>query len=192
MDYKAIVIGASAGGMEALKTILSKLPANFSIPILVVQHLKSGVNSNVKKYFQKYCKIEIVEAQSCMKIENSKAYFAPPDYHMLVEKNNTLSLSIEEKVNFSRPSIDVLFETAADAYGSELIGIILTGASSDGSNGLFAIKKRGGLCIVQNPKTAFMEVMPTEAIKKVNVEYILSLDEIANSLINFKNLRQGR
>jgi two-component system chemotaxis response regulator CheB len=109
--------------------------------------------------------------------------------NLLVEKNKTLTLSVEEKMNYSRPSIDVLFETAADAYGKELIGVILTGASSDGSNGLLEIKNKGGLCIVQDPKTALMNIMPSEALKKVEADYVLSLEDIADALIHYKDLK---
>jgi two-component system chemotaxis response regulator CheB len=189
VSFKAIVIGASAGGMEAIKSILSRLPADFSLPIIIVQHMKAGKSSNTEDYFKRYCKINIKEAESNMKIKKGVAYFAPPNYHLLVEKNKTLTLSVEEKMNYSRPSIDVLFETAADVYKKELIGVILTGASSDGSNGLLEIKNKGGLCIVQDPKTALMNIMPSEALKKVEADYVLSLEDIADALIGFKDLK---
>lgn len=187
MSFKAIVIGASAGGMEAIKAILSRLPADFALPIFIVQHIKAGKNSNTVDYFKRYCKIEIKEAESNMKIKKGVAYFAPPDYHLLVEKNKTLTLSVEDKINYSRPSIDILFETAADVYGKELIGVILTGASNDGSNGMLEIKNKGGLCVVQDPKTALMDTMPSEALKKVDADYVLSLEKIADVLVHYND-----
>lgn len=188
MSYKAIAIGASAGGVEAIRKILSALPSDFPLPILIAQHLQAQKNSHTEDYFRKYCRICIKEAESNMEIKGGTVYFAPPDYHLLAEKNGTLSLSTEGKVNYSRPSIDVLFETAADAYESKLAGIILTGASNDGSRGLAEIKRRGGLCIVQDPKTAFMETMPASALKLINADYVLSLEEIVDLLVKLPKL----
>ncbi len=192
MSFKAIAIGASAGGMEAIKTILSKLPQNFSLPILIVQHIKASKSTNTVDYFKKYCKIQIKEAEGYMPILPGNAYFAPANYHLLVEKDHTLSLSVEEKINHSRPSIDVLFETAADVYGEGLIGVLLTGASSDGSEGILQIKKRGGLCIVQDPVTAYMDTMPKAALSIIKPDYILSIEKIANALIHYNKLEYLR
>ncbi len=189
MSVSIIVIGASAGGMETIKKILSELPKNFSIPIVVVLHLMSGKESEIVKLLQNNCKIEIVEATINSKIEKGMAIFAPPNYHILIEKNGSYSLSTESKINFSRPSIDILFETAADAFGSEVVGIVLSGASSDGSKGLLEIKNKGGTCIVQDPKTAVFDTMPKKAIESVEVDYILSPKEIAKYLILTNTLR---
>jgi len=191
MGFKAVVIGASAGGIDVLKNILSKLPSNFVLPIIIVLHMKDDKHSNISEYFRNHCNLEVKEAENYMQIKKSEVYFAPPNYHILVEKNETLTLSVEDKVNYSRPSIDVLFETAADVYGKDLIGIILSGANGDGSEGLLEINKRGGLCIVQDPKTAEMDKMPIEAINKVDTDYILTVDGIAEALIEYTNLKRN-
>lgn len=183
MRYKAIVIGASAGGMEAIKVILSMLPKSFSVPIFIVQHLLAGKQTKIEDYYKKYCSLRICEAESLMPIEKATVYFAPPDYHMLIEKNMTISLITDAKVNYSRPSIDVLFESAADCFTNSLIGIILTGASKDGSEGLLAIKNKGGLCIIQDPSTAHIDIMPKAALNRTNTETVLKLNEIADFLI---------
>ena len=191
MGFKAVVIGASAGGIDVLKNILSKLPSNFVLPIIIVLHMKDDKHSNISEYFRNHCNLEVKEAENYMQIKKSEVYFALPNYHILVEKNETLTLSVEDKVNYSRPSIDVLFETAADVYGKDLIGIILSGANGDGSEGLLEINKRGGLCIVQDPKTAEMDKMPIEAINKVDTDYILTVDGIAEAQIEYTNLKRN-
>lgn len=183
MQYKAIVIGASAGGMEAIRSILINLPLKFEVPIVIVQHLSPNSNGYLIEYLNKECKLTVKEAEDKEKIVPGYVYIAPPNYHVLIENDTTLSLSVEEKVNYARPSIDVLFETAADAYGSELIGIILTGANNDGSKGLRKIKERGGLAIVQDPDTAEINSMPKAAIQLTDVDYILSIDEITKKVI---------
>ncbi len=180
--YKAIVIGSSAGGMDALRIILSALPEDFSLPILIVQHVSPSSDNYITKYLDKLCKLNIKEADEKENIQVGKVYFAPPNFHLLVEKDNTLSLSTDSRVNFARPSIDILFETAAWAYGSSLIGIVLTGANFDGSNGLKIIKDFGGLTIVQDPKTAFSPTMPKCAIAATKVDHILPIDKIGEFL----------
>ena len=128
MKPKAIVIGSSSGGLSALKTIFSQLDSNFSIPIIVVQHISPHSDNYITSYLDKICKIKVKEVNEKEVIENSVIYFAPPNFHILIEENHTLSLSTEERVNFARPSIDVLFETAVYAYVPHLVGIILTGS----------------------------------------------------------------
>ena len=127
MKYRAIVIGASAGGMDAIKTILMPLQKEFAASILIVQHLSSQSDDYMARYLNKICKINVKEAEEKEKILPGNAYIAPANYHLLVEKDETLSLTVDPKVNYSRPAIDVLFDTAAEVYGNELIGIILTG-----------------------------------------------------------------
>jgi two-component system chemotaxis response regulator CheB len=183
-DFKAVVIGVSLGGMEALKSIFESLPKRFPVPIIVVQHLSPHSNSYLAKYLDECCDILVKEAEEKEKVVAGTAYIAPPNYHLLIEKDETLSLSVEPKVNFARPSIDILFESAADTYGEKLIGIILTGANHDGSVGLKCIKKLGGLAIVQNPETAYMNLMPKSAINETEVDFILNLEEIAQKLID--------
>lgn len=181
--YKAIVMGTSMGGMNALKSILTKFSKNFPVPILIVQHISSHSNGFLAEYLNDICKIEVKEADEKEKAMPGYAYIAPPNYHLLVEKDGYLALSVEDKVNFARPSIDVLFETAADAYGHELIGVILTGANKDGAKGLKMIKEKGGLIIVEDPTTAESTMMPISAINETKVDYILTLQDIGD-LIN--------
>ncbi|CUU48197.1 chemotaxis protein CheB [Clostridium beijerinckii] len=183
MKYRAIVIGASAGGMDAIKEILLALPINFAAPVIIVQHLNSHSNGYIIKYLKKLCKINVKEADEKEGILPGNVYIAPPNYHLLVEKDETLSLTVDNKENYSRPSVDVLFESAAEVYRYELIGIILTGANRDGSNGLRRIKELGGVTIVQDPDTAEVYFMPKSAINTTEVDYILTLDKINAKII---------
>ncbi|UII31014.1 chemotaxis protein CheB [Fulvivirga ulvae] len=181
--YEAIVIGTSAGGTKLLKSMVSKIPSHFSIPLIVVQHIAPGSNSYWVKLLDSLSAIKVKEADEKEKIEKGTMYLAPPDYHLLVEHDRTFSLAVSEHVNFARPSIDVLFETAADAYKNKLIGVILTGYNSDGATGLKKIKENGGLAIAQTPESCEAPSMPKAAIEAANPDFILSPDEISNLLI---------
>ncbi|MGZ3306456.1 MAG: chemotaxis protein CheB [Asticcacaulis sp.] len=176
---EAIVIGASAGGIKALGTILPALPRDFSAPVMVVIHLPPARRSIVADLFAGKCALDVREADDKEPIVPGAVYFAPPDYHLLVEAGGSLSLSSEEPVLFSRPSIDVLFETAADAYGESLIGIVLTGASSDGANGLKAITDAGGRAIVQTPSSAYAAAMPEAALRACPQACVMDTEAIA-------------
>ena len=176
---QAIVIGASAGAVEALSALLPSLPADFPVPIMVVVHLPADKKSAMVELFQAKCHMRVHEAEDKMPIEPGTVYFAPPDYHLLVEKNKILSLSSEEPVLFSRPAIDLLFETAADAYGEDLVGIILTGANQDGAQGLKTIVDNGGTALVQEPVSAQASAMPEAALKLCPNAQRLSLAHIA-------------
>jgi len=175
---EAVVVGVSAGGLYALKKLLPALPSTFSRPMLVVQHMSPHSDNYMVRMLNDLSQIAIKEADEKEPVLPGTVYFAPPDYHLLVEADYTLSLSMEEKVNYSRPSIDVLFETAADVYGSHLLGIILTGANADGANGLLAVKKKGGYTVVQNPDDAESPAMPKAAIERTKPHKILTLNEI--------------
>jgi two-component system, chemotaxis family, protein-glutamate methylesterase/glutaminase len=179
---EAVVIGASAGALEALSVILPTLPVNYGLPIMVVVHIPPDKRSVLAELFAAKCALKVVEAEDKTPLEAGTIYFAPPDYHLLVETDKSLALSADEPVLFSRPSIDVLFESAADIYGPGLIGIILTGANQDGALGLKAIAEAGGIAIVQNPETAFQDAMPDAAINAVPKADILSLASIATYL----------
>jgi len=183
MQYKAIVIGVSAGGMNALGQIIPRLPADFPLPVIVVQHISPQSDNYMIRHFNNISKIRVKEADEKEKIKPGTVYFAPPNYHLMVENDFTFSLSVEERVNFSRPSIDVLFDTAVEAYWGSLIGIILTGANNDGSNGLKRIKECGGFTIVQNPDNSEVSAMPEAALKLVKVDKILDVDKIAGFLM---------
>ena len=184
MQYQAIVIGVSSGGMSALKIIFSALPANFALPIIVVQHVGPRSDGKWIDLLNAKSLLTIKEADEKETVEKGTIYFAPSNYHLLIEKDKTFSLSVEERVNFARPSIDVLFESAAEAYKTALIGVILTGANHDGAQGLKLIKEFGGLAIVQNPETAETGYMPRAAIAAVAPDFIGSLIDIAQYLIH--------
>lgn len=184
--YGAIVMGASAGGMGTMQQILPRLGKDFQIPICIVQHIGKTDDNYLVTHFQQCCALEVKEASDKEKITAGTIYFAPSDYHLLVAEDKTLALSVDEKVNFSRPSIDVLFQTASEAYCSDLIGIVLTGANSDGAQGMKTIAENGGLSIVQSPKTAAVGIMPTAAIMATEVDYVLPLDEIAPFLTSLE------
>ncbi len=178
--YNAIVIGASTGGLKVLETILSRLPNGYFIPIMIVQHRAKEADDYMCRHLEKFCTLTIKEAEDKEVIQPGYVYIAPGDYHLLVEMDKTLSLSMEPSVNYSRPSVDVLFETAAEAYREKLVGVVLTGANQDGSMGLKKIKDFNGLAVVQQPDTAEASRMPLEAIATVeSIDYILTVEEIA-------------
>lgn len=177
--YSAVVIGASAGALSALSEILPKLPEGLKIPILIVVHLPPDKESILAELFSSKCKLPAKEAEDKEIIEAGMIYFAPPDYHMLVENDKSISLSVDDPVLFSRPSIDVLFESAADAYGEEVVGIILSGANNDGANGLKMVAEMGGITLIQQPDSASSKDMPKAAIKACPQAKVLSLNEIA-------------
>jgi two-component system chemotaxis response regulator CheB len=179
---EAVVVGASAGALEALSVILPALSADFGLPIMVVVHIPPDKRSVLAELFAAKCALKVVEAEDKVPLEAGTIYFAPPDYHLLVETDRSLALSADEPVLFSRPSIDVLFESAADVYGPGLIGIVLTGANQDGALGLKAIADAGGITIVQAPGTAFQDAMPQAAIDTVPTAQILTLASIATYL----------
>jgi len=183
MRYEAIVIGVSSGGMTALKFIFSVLPAGFNLPIIIVQHINAHSDNEWIKLLNNKSNLTIKEADEKEKIENGNVYIAPANYHLLIESDKTFSLTIDEYVNFARPSIDVLFESAADAYKDKLIGIVLTGSNNDGTKGVKRIKELGGTAIIQDPETAESSIMPASAIAAIEPDYILSLEKIVQLLI---------
>lgn len=183
---EAVVIGASAGALEALSAILPALPAHYRLPVMIVVHVPPGKKSLLAELFQAKCHIKVHEAEDKEPIIGGTAYFAPPDYHLLVETEKILSLSNEEPVFYSRPSVDVLFESAADAYGPGLTAVVLTGANQDGSKGLKAVTAAGGTAIIQTPAGAYARAMPEAAIAECPDARILSLNEIALYLQNLE------
>jgi two-component system chemotaxis response regulator CheB len=178
----AIVIGTSAGGVEALSVLLPSLPAGLRAAVLIVLHLPRERPSLLVDIFTPKCRLPVREAEDKQPIEPGVVYFAPPDYHLLVDSGPRVALSADEPVNFSRPSIDVLFESAADIYGTRLIGIILTGANHDGALGLEAVRRAGGVTIVQEPESAQVPAMAEAALKRGPVDQVLSLEQIAEWL----------
>jgi two-component system chemotaxis response regulator CheB len=182
MRAEAVVIGASAGALEALSLILPSLPAQYGLPVMIVVHIPPDRKSILAELFREKCAIRVVEAEDKEPICGGTAYFAPPDYHLLVEKDKSLSLSNDEPVLYSRPSVDVLFESAADAYGPGLIAIILTGANADGAQGLKAVVEAGGTAMIQRPDDAHAAAMPQAAMALCPTACVLPLDEIARRL----------
>jgi two-component system chemotaxis response regulator CheB len=179
---EAVVIGASAGAFDALTAILPLLPDGYRLPIMIVVHMPMDKKSVLAELFQRTCKIAVREAEDKEPIESATAYFAPPDYHLLVERTGSLALSSDKPILYSRPSIDALFESAADAYGAGLVGIVLTGANSDGAIGLKAVLQAGGTAIVQDPLQAYASAMPEAALATNTGAMKLSLNEIAEYL----------
>lgn len=188
-QFAAIVMGSSAGGIKALSTVLESLPKNFPLPIIIVQHLHPNSNGYLVHILSAKSALRVKQAEEKEYIIDGVVYLAPPNYHLLIEEDRTFSLSLEERVNFSRPSIDVLFESAIYAYRHQLIGVILTGANSDGSSGLKKIKQVGGYAIVQDPNTAEAEAMPRSAIMATQVDKILPLDNIGSHLLHLVELK---
>jgi two-component system chemotaxis response regulator CheB len=181
-----IVIGCSLGGMHALQVILRSLRRDFCVPIAVAQHRHKKSDEGLPAYFRRETDLEVVDAEDKQWIEAGHVYLAPADYHLLIERNGVrgeLSLSVDDAVRHSRPSIDVLFESAADAYRDRLIGIVLTGANDDGARGAARIKARGGIVVAQDPTTAEAPAMPRAAIEASPVDRILLLEEIGPFLI---------
>jgi two-component system chemotaxis response regulator CheB len=176
---EAVVIGSSAGALEALSAILPALPARFGLPLIVVVHVPADKPSLLAELFRARCRVAVREAEDKEPIREGTVYFAPPDYHLLVETERTLSLSVDEPVLYSRPSIDVLFESAADAYGSGLIAIILSGANHDGARGIKAVVESGGVAVIQSPEEAFSRAMPEAAMAACPNARVLPLSGIA-------------
>ncbi len=190
MEYEAIVIGVSSGGMNAMKIMFSLLPENFNTPIIIVQHRGANSDNLLIKILNDKSNLPIKEADEKEKIENGNVYIAPPNYHLMIERDKTFSLTVDEPVNYARPSIDVLFESAAEAYRDKLIGVILTGSNSDGTVGFKKINEYKGLTIAQDPKTAESAYMPASAIAAIKPDYILSLEEIIKLLIKIDNPKE--
>ncbi|WP_236209539.1 chemotaxis protein CheB [Pseudomonas tohonis] len=171
----AVVVGASAGGVEALLTVFSGLPAGYGLPLVCVLHLPESRDSLLADLFGRRLALRVKEAQDKEDLSPGTLYFAPPGYHLSIESDHSFSLSREEPLHYSRPSIDVLFESAADSYRERLVGVLLTGANQDGAAGLAAIKRAGGLSIVQEPAEAQVPTMPESALATHVPDYILPL-----------------
>jgi two-component system chemotaxis response regulator CheB len=183
MQFGAIVIGVSSGSINALKCIFSALPVSFSIPIIMVQHISANSDNEWIKLLNNKSNLTIKEADEKEKVESGHVYIAPTNYHLLIENDKTFSLTINEYVNFVRPSIDILFESAAEAYKNKLNGIVLKGSNNDGAKGIKRIKELGGMVIIQDPETAESPTMPASAIAAVEPDYILSSEKIVELLL---------
>lgn len=179
--YSTVVIGASAGGVQALLEIIPRLPRSYAGAVIIVHHIKRG-GGELAGLLNAASILPVKEAEDKETIEDGRVYIAPSDYHLLIEDDKTFALNCDPCVNYARPSINVLFESAARVYSAALVGVILSGANEDGANGLRAIKEAGGVAVVQNPDTAEISTMPRAAIAATTVDHILSLPEIASFL----------
>jgi two-component system, chemotaxis family, protein-glutamate methylesterase/glutaminase len=186
--FSTLVIGGSAGSIEALTTILPALDAACGLAVAVVVHLPRERPSRLAELFATKCQLTVVEAEDKQPFEAGNIYFAPPDYHLLIERGERLALAVDELVHYSRPSIDVLFESAADLYGASLFGIVLSGANEDGAAGLAAVARGGGFTLVQEPATASASAMPAAALRAVPGSRALPPREIAAIL---REIRDG-
>ena len=179
-----VAVGTSLGGLNALTALLRDLPATFPVPIVVVQHRTvSADGGGLTQLLQEHARLQVVEAEDKMVLQSGTVYIAPADYHLLIEEVGMLALSTEAPVRSARPSIDVLFETAAEAYGPSLVGVLLTGASADGAEGLARVKARGGKAIVEDPSTAECRTMPAAGLAATAVDYVLPLAKIGDHLV---------
>ena len=173
-DIDAVAIGASAGGVEVLSVLLSSLPASCRASFFIVMHIPRERPSLLAEVFNARCALPVREAEDKEPVQPGTVYFAPPDYHLLLDRGPILALSSDEPVHFSRPSIDVLIESAADIYGERLLGLILTGANQDGAAGLAAVGRAGGRTVVQDPESAAVAYLPQAALQQGPVDFILS------------------
>jgi len=182
-EIDAVIIGGSAGGLEAMLRIFSVLPAGYRLPLIALLHLPDNNDSRLAEVFAARLAVPVEEALDKTRIVPGTLYVAPGGYHLLVEQDLSLALSCEAPVHYSRPSIDVLMESAADAWGERLAGILLTGANDDGAEGLARIGEQGGLTVVQDPAEAAIPTMPRAAIKRRAPDLVLTLDQIRALLI---------
>lgn len=179
--YDIVLVGTSWGGLSAMRELVAGLPDGFALPLVVVQHRHRESDHLLASLLQDRTSLHVCEVEDKAPIEPGSVFVAPPDYHLLVE-DGYFSLSTDEPVRFSRPSIDVTFESAADAYGSQAVGVVLTGANADGAVGLRRIYDRGGLAFVQRPDTAESPAMPAAAAEAVPRAQVLTIPEIAAAL----------
>jgi two-component system, chemotaxis family, protein-glutamate methylesterase/glutaminase len=188
VSYSVVVVGTSWGGLVALSTLLHGLPADFDIPIVVVQHRGKDTERLLTDLLQDATGLNVCEIEDKEPLTAGTVHIAPANYHVLIEEGH-LSLTTDDLVRFSRPSIDVMFMSAADTYAARAIGIVLTGANEDGSRGLAQIARRGGVALVQDPKTAEIPIMPMAAIKAVPSAETLPLAALAPKLIELSRER---
>ncbi|WP_460123655.1 chemotaxis protein CheB [Pseudomonas sp. S2_C03] len=185
---EAIVIGASAGGVEALMGLLGPLRQGFTLPIIVVLHLPDERRSQLAEVFARRVAMRVEEAGDKSPVEAGTLYFATPGYHLSIEQDRSFSLSLEDRVHYSRPAIDFLFESAADAYGPSLAAVLLTGANRDGAKGLAQVQRQGGLTIVQDPTEAQVATMPLAALDTHQPDHILPIHGIGRLLAELERI----
>ncbi len=190
-QYKAIVIGGSAGSFQVINKILNGLPVDFELPIIMCLHRLKHVRQGFVEALNLKSSTIVEEPEDKEPIRKGKIYLAPANYHMLIELGHTFALSTDEMVNHSRPAIDLTLETAAYVYKSKLIGILLSGANKDGAMGMKKIKDWGGLTIVQDPKECMIDTMPTAAMKATQIDHVWTTQKILQFLIDINKNRKS-
>ncbi len=183
-QIKLVVIGTSAGGIDALKHIFCSLCEGFNIPIAAVIHISQETGNGLTELLNRYSSLPVSYPEDKEKIEKGRIYIAPPDYHLLIEKGCSFSLNVDDKVNFCRPSIDVLFESASYILMQNIIAVLLTGSNRDGASGIAEIKRNGGLAVIEDPDSAFSPFMPKAGIEACIPDFKGSLDRIADYINN--------
>ncbi|MEO8853964.1 MAG: chemotaxis protein CheB [Ginsengibacter sp.] len=176
----ALVIGGSAGSLDVLLKVLPEIDLSINFPIIIVLHRKPGTDSLLTDLLKSRTKLTVKEVEEKESINDSTIYIAPSDYHLLIEKNHTFSLDNSEKVNYSRPAIDVVFQSAAEIYQEKLVCFLLSGSNDDGVMGLKVVKLSGGIAVIQNPKSAAVPYMPAQAELNVEIDEVLEINEMAN------------
>lgn len=189
--FRAVVIGGSAGSTVVIQKILSQLPGDFPAPIFIVQHLHESDEGGFAEHLAHTCRLNVHVSCDKQPARGGSVFVAPANYHMLLERQGTIALSVDAKVNYSRPSIDVLFESAAHAYGTGLIAVLLSGANDDGASGMKTVRSCGGLVVVQSPETAESPVMPRAAIQAANPHYTKPPADIAALLVQLVVASKG-
>lgn len=185
--YELVVIGGSAGALGPLLDILKQLPATYPLPIIIVLHRLSNNEETLEHVLAHRSKLKVKEIEDKNVISGTTVHVAPADYHLLIESNRTFALDVSEKVLFSRPSIDVTFDSVAQVYGKHAVAVLLSGANSDGTEGIKAIRKAGGLAIIQTPEDAEISYMPQVAIESAGADYVLPANKIGEALITILN-----
>jgi len=186
IGFKVVIVGGSAGSLEVLMKVLPQLTPMSKFALVFVLHRKSAEDSTLEELIAMKTVIPVKQVEDKTPLLPGFIYVAPSDYHLLFETHHQLSLDTSEKVNYSRPSIDVSFESAAEVYGPQLTGILLSGANSDGTNGLKVIKQQGGTVVIQDPATAEMPFMPRTALENVTPDFVLGVEELLQFINNIK------
>ncbi|MDQ0781205.1 chemotaxis protein CheB [Chryseobacterium sp. W4I1] len=179
-NTELVVIGGSAGSLQVILGMLKKLKEKLSFPIVLVVHRKAYSNNILQTLLQQFIAIEVVEIDDKTEIQNNKVYVVPADYHLLFENKKLMSLDFSEKMNYSRPSIDVTFKSAAEIYGKNMVGVLLSGANADGVEGLSYIKKNKGQVWIQDPETAEVDYMPRHAVQEIAYDQLIKPDNLAD------------
>jgi len=179
-NIELIVIGGSAGSLQVILEMIKKINEKLDFAILLVVHRKAHSNNILQTLLQQFSPMPVIEIEDKTEIQNNTIYIAPADYHLLFENKNIMSLDSSEKMNYSRPSIDVTFKSAAEIYGDRMIGVLLSGANADGVEGLAYIKKNNGKVWIQDPETAEVDYMPKHAVEEINFDLIIKPDNLAD------------